>query len=192
MAQIGTVYKDSYKSGNEQVPIITLDIRTMTFRKKFTLSVNKFKYPDGKINGIIAAGKEDHPDYHIWANFSGRGESIPSVIVGNATNLISPNRVAYKRCKIFDPFVSKENIYFALFAVDKEKRIDENHIYNAVADPYRNTTTSNGSNHQQSAQPSYGGEEWENSKPASPAQSAKVPVKVETVPKEVDEDEIPF
>jgi len=140
MAQIGRVYKDNYTKGGKTFPLVTLDIRTITVRKKFTISVNKMKFPEGKTvaqGGIAVSGKENHPDYHIWTNLSNRGESLPSVIVGNIKDAVSEGGLAYKRAKIFDPFVQKESIYFTLFAVDDDKKIDENHLYNVVAEPYK-------------------------------------------------------
>lgn len=154
MAQIGRVYKDSYTKNGKVYPLLTLDIRTITVRKKFTISVNKNKYPDGKVTSQPVQSKEDCPDYHIWTNLSNRGESLPSVIVGNIKNAVSENGLAYKRAKIFDPFVSKENIYFTLFSVDEDKKIDTDHLYNAVAEPYRKMNT-NSQQHEQQAQPSY-------------------------------------
>lgn len=142
MANIGRVYTESYtNSKKEEVKIITLDIRTITFRKKFSISVNKNKYPDGVVNKNIAQGKENHPDYHIWYNVSNRGESLPSVIVGNVSNAVSENGLAYKKGKIFDPFLSRYNIYFTLFSVDADKKIDKDHLYNVVAEAYKKPTT---------------------------------------------------
>lgn len=187
MAQIGTVYKSSYKKGTEVFPTIILDIRTITFRKQFTLAVNKLKFPEGKINTPIAQGKEDHPDYHIWTNLSNRGESLPSVIVGNAKNMVSDGGLQYKKCKIFDPFVSKENIYFTLFAVDKDKRIDENHLYNVVAEPYRRMPQTDNGGYSQNAQPSYGEEQYENANTG-----VNAPIVREDIPSDINEDEIPF
>jgi uncharacterized protein (DUF736 family) len=184
MANIGTVYKSSYKKGTEVFPTIILDIRTITLRKQFTIAVNKLKFPEGKIDTPVAVGKEDHPDYHIWTNLSNRGESLPSVIVGNIKNAVSENGVKYKRCKIFDPFISKENIYFTLFSVDAEKRIDENHLYNVVAEPYRRMTQNSGGNdYSQNVQPSYGEEQY-----SSDNTGVNAPVHHE----EINEDEIPF
>jgi len=174
MAQIGRVYKDSYVKGGNVIPLITLDIRTITVRKKFTISVNKLKFPDGKTvaqGGVAAQGKEEHPDYHIWTNLSNRGESLPSVIVGNIKDAVSENGLAYKRAKIFDPFVQKESIYFTLFAVDDEKKIDENHLYNVVAEPYRKMSNTQGQENAP-AQESYASEG--------------------TKPIDVDEDGFPF
>jgi len=138
MANIGTVYTDSYKGkdGNE-VKTIVLDIRTITVRKKFTLSVNKVKYEDGVIDvNRVAAGKEEYPDYHIWANLANRGESGKSEIVGSIKNAISEGGLEYKKGKLFDPFVSRYNIYFSLFKVEKEKAKFAGHIYDVVAQPY--------------------------------------------------------
>ena len=154
MAQIGRVYKDSYVKNGKEFPLLVLDIRTISIRKKFTISVNKNKYENGDVTSIAVQGKEEHPDYHIWYNFSNRGESIPSVIVGNIKNAISDGGLAYKRAKIFDPFLSKENIYFTLFSVDADKKIDKNHLYNVVAEPYRKITTGS-HDYTQEAHPSY-------------------------------------
>ncbi len=136
MAQVGMVLQESYKKDGKDIPLIVMDIRTITFRKKFTIAVNKLKFPEGKIDGAIAAGKEDHPDYHIWYNVSNRGESLPSVIVGSVKNHVSEGGFAYKKAKIFDPFISQHALYFAIFPVDKEKKVCENHLYNIVAEPY--------------------------------------------------------
>lgn len=186
MAQIGRVYKDSYKKEGQIYPMLTLDIRTITVRKKFTISVNKNKYLDGRVDSIPVQGKEEHPDYHIWTNLSNRGESLPSVIVGNIKNAVSEGGLSYKRAKIFDPFVSKENIYFTLFAVDAEKKIDENHLYNVVAEPYKKMVT-NDNTQQQQAQP-----EYDNSTPSAQtyAKSDGSSIPMTTEPIDVDEDEI--
>jgi len=185
MAQIGRVYKDSYIKGGNVIPLITLDIRTITVRKKFTISVNKIKFPEGKTaaqGGIPVAGKEEHPDYHIWTNLSNRGESLPSVIVGNIKDAVSENGLAYKRAKIFDPFVQKESIYFTLFAVDADKKIDENHLYNVVAEPYRKMNNTQAQENTP-AQASY---ESESSNQSYTKQDGS------TVSIEVNEDECPF
>ena len=186
MAQIGRVYKDSYVKGGNVIPLITLDIRTITVRKKFTISVNKIKFPEGKTDaqgGVPVAGKEEHPDYHIWTNLSNRGESLPSVIVGNIKDAVSENGLAYKRAKIFDPFVQRESIYFTLFAVDDDKKIDENHLYNVVAEPYRKIDN-NSSQNNAPATASYANEAPQQR--YTKQDGSTIPVT------EVDEDEIPF
>ena len=185
MANIGRVYKDSYTKDGKKFPLLVLDIRTLSIRKKFTISVNKNKYASGAVNGVLTEGKEEHPDYHIWYNFSNRGESIPSQIVGDIRNAVSENNLAYKKAKLFDPFISDKNIYFTLFSVDDDKKQDENHLYNVVAQPYRPSTTQ--SDYSQPAQASYAGNE----------QSAQTYKKQdgEAIPMvnvDVDEDEIPF
>ncbi|MDQ7067752.1 MAG: hypothetical protein Q9M40_07155 [Sulfurimonas sp.] len=182
MANIGTVYKSSYKKDGVDVPLIMLDIRTLTQRKKLTISVNKVKYPSGAVTGAIADGKSEYPDYHIWANFSNRGESIPSVIVGNIKDAVSDGGLKYKRAKLFDPFVSKENIYFTLFSVDDDaKLVNPNLLYNVVAQPYRKPTTQD-SQYQQQANPTYDtANDTRETIPATQTQAI-----------DVDEDEIPF
>lgn len=190
MARIGRVYKSSYVNRDkETVQTILLDIRTISAKHTFTISVNKVKYPDGAINANIAAGKEEHPDYHIWANLAKRGESGWSEIVGNVRNAVSEGGVAYKRAVLFDPFISKENIYFTLFSVEKEKKVDENHLYDVIAQPYRNM--SGGAEYKAStAQPNY----EQPSGSYARADGVQVPVYSEShpTPIEIDEDEIPF
>jgi len=88
MANIGSVYHSSYLVDKKEVKFIQLDIRTISLRKKFTISVNKLKYKDGVLKQEnIIEGTHDHADYHIWANFSNRGESLKSVIVGSIKNM---------------------------------------------------------------------------------------------------------
>jgi len=188
MANIGRVYKDSYVKNKQTFPLLVLDIRTITVRKKFTISVNIQKYPDGKITGSIAQGKEDYPDYHIWYNMSNRGESLPSVIVGNIKNAVSDNGLAYKKALIFDPFISKHNIYFTLFSVDADKKIDKDHLYNVVAQPYRNMNPTNNTQAAQTPHPSYGENTQQTPQSYNTANDAH-----EDIPSvDVDEDEIPF
>lgn len=155
MANIGKVYRDSYEKDGKQVPLIMLDIRTISIRKKFTIAVNRLKWESGVVGkGALAAGKEEHPDYHIWYNMSNRGESIPSEIVGNIKDMISENGVKYKKGNIFDPFIQKEAIYFTLFPIDEDKKRDKNQLYNVVAQPYRKMNNNN-NYQQQAAQPNY-------------------------------------
>jgi hypothetical protein len=153
MANIGKVYRDSYDKDGKQVPLIMLDIRTISIRKKFTIAVNKLKWESGVVGkGVAVAGKEDHPDYHIWYNMSNRGESIPSEIVGSIKDMVSEGGVKYKKANIFDPFIQKEAIYFTLFPIDEDKKIDKNQLYNVVAQPYRKMNN-NQNYQQQAAQP---------------------------------------
>lgn len=152
MANIGIVYKDSYTKENKIYPLIVLDIRTVSIKKEFTILINKHKYIDGKIDGVVAQGKENHPDYHIWCNLAKRGESGRSEIVGSVRDAVSDNGLKYKRAQIFDPFISKENIYFTLFSVDADKKKNANHLYNVVAQPYRQI---NSAQQSEQAQPNY-------------------------------------
>lgn len=154
MANIGRVYKSSYMKGDEKIPLLILDIRTISIKKEFTISVNKHKYADMRVDGAVTQGKEEHPDYHIWCNHAKRGESGRSEIVGSIKNAVSEDgNVKYKRASIFDPFISEKSIYFTLFNVDENKKADANHLYNAVAQPYRNMNT--GTETQQHTQASY-------------------------------------
>lgn len=184
MANIGTVYRSSYKKEGKDIPLIMLDIRTLTQRKKLTISVNKLKYPSGVVGNEIAQGKEEHPDYHIWANFSNRGEAIPSVVVGNLKDAVSENGVAYKRGKLFDPFVSKENIYFTLFAAYEDDKIkNPNLLYNVVAEPYRRMTQQS-NEYQQPAHATY---DTSNDSYETVQQTPEKPQAIDA-----DLDEIPF
>jgi hypothetical protein len=181
MANIGRVYKSGYTNKDKVfIPTIMIDFRTISAKHTFSISVNKLKYPDGKIDGAIVTGKEEHPDYHVWANLAKRGESGWSEIVGNLRNAISEGGLEYKRGVLFDPFLSKENIYFTLFSVDSEKKVDENHLYNVIAQPYRNMSNNDNSQNNHTAQPSY-----EQQSTYAKADGSKVPITV-------DEDEIPF
>jgi hypothetical protein len=130
---IGRVIRDSFEKDGKTFPTLIMDIRTMSVRKKFTISVNKYKYPDKNVEGVPVSGKEGEPDYHIWHNFSGRGESIPSVIVGSIMNAIGQGGTAYKRAVLFDPFISPYEIGFTLF----EAKGDGDVLYNVVAEPFR-------------------------------------------------------
>jgi hypothetical protein len=175
MANIGRVFKDSYMKDGKKVPIITMDIRTISTRKKFTIAVNRLKWESGKVGeGLPTEGKIDHPDYHVWANFSNRGESIPSEIVGSIKDMVSEAGLKYKRGNIFDPFIQKEAIYFTLFQTDADKKIDENELYRVVAQPYRRVQTNNNDTNA-AAQPNY--------EPQQNSEEGYV---------DVDEDEIPF
>lgn len=192
MANIGRVYKSSYVNKDKVVVnTIMLDIRTLSVKHTLSISVNRLKYPDGVINGNVVAGKEEHPDYHIWANLAKRGESGWSEIVGNVRNAVSDQGLAYKRAVLFDPFVSKENIYFTLFSVEPEKRVDENHLYNVVAQPFRNMSHDNSSNNNQAAQPSY----EQPSATYAREDGTQVPIYNAPLPAPIDideNDEIPF
>jgi len=97
---------------------------------------------------------------------------------------VSENGLAYKRAKIFDPFVQRENIYFTLFAVDDDKKIDENHLYNVVAEPYRKIDNNNYQNDNAPAAASYDNDSKQQS--YKKQDGSQIPVI------EVDEDEIPF
>jgi len=185
MANIGRVYKDSYMKDGKKFPLLILDIRTINIRKKFSISVNKNKYADGSVTSQPVVGKEEHPDYHIWYNFSNRGESLPSQIVGDIRNAVSENGLAYKKAKLFDPFLSDKNIYFTLFEVDEDKKIDKHHLYNVVAQPYRPSITTQNGEYSQPAQASYANNE-QNAQTYKKQDGKEIPVIVE------DEDKIPF
>lgn len=197
---IGKVYKEQYKhkTSGEMIDTIIMDIRTITVMKSFTISVNVLKFPSGKIGSAIADGKEDNPDYHIWANFSKRGESLKSQMVGNLYNKKSEDGVNYKKGHIFDPFVSPHKIYFALFEVKADRKISDNHIFNVVAEPQK-VQRSIYQDHNAAAVPSYYNEDmWEGQGEQTPssvmttASGTNVPVYVNPPVDDIKEDEIPF
>jgi hypothetical protein len=128
---IGRVYRDSFEKGGKEYQTLVLDIRTISVRKKFTIAVNKHKYKDGDVNAVPEAGREHEPDYHIWHNFSARGESIPSVIVGGIRNMTGQGG-AYKRATLFDPFLSPYETGFFLFEAKEGGDV----LYNVVAEPF--------------------------------------------------------
>lgn len=187
MANIGRVYKDSYMKDGKKFPLLTLDIRTLSIRKKFTISVNKNKYADGNVMSPIELGKEEHPDYHIWYNFSNRGESIPSQIVGDIRNAVSENNLAYKKAKLFDPFLFDKNIYFTLFSVDDDKKQDDDHLYNVVAQAYRPQATAQSGDYSQPAQASYANNE-QSAQTYKKQDGGEIPI----VAQDIKNDEIPF
>lgn len=197
--EIGKVYKSQYKHkvSGDMIDTIIMDIRTISIMKTFTVSVNILKFPSGKIGSPIAQGKEDHPDYHIWANFSKRGESLASQIVGNLKNKKSEDGVNYKKGHIFDPFVSPNKIYIAWFAVKDDRKINDEHIFNVVAEPYKpNNQTASYQN--AAAVPNYGEENTWNNGEAAPSAvmttttGASIPVYVDPTIDDIKEDEIPF
>jgi len=124
---IGKVFNDSYETKGLKIPILTLDIRTVSFKRKFTISVNRYKWQSGAIGqGIPFSGEENSPDYHIWYNIANRSEAMPSEIVG------SIDRKDSKNCVILDPFSANGCIKFKLIPTTKENRLNKEHIYNAV------------------------------------------------------------
>ena len=196
---IGKVYKTQFKHkvSGDMIDTIIMDIRTITVMKSFTISVNVLKFPSGKIGSPIAQGKEDHPDYHIWANFSKRGESLPSQMVGNLYNKRSSEGVNYKKGHIFDPFVSPNKIYFALFAVKEDRKLNDGHIFNVVAEPYSPPTQT--SQYQNTAAvPNYGEDDIGQSANRAPSSTmttsngTNIPVYVDPPVDDIKEDEIPF
>lgn len=130
---IGRVYRDSFESGGKTIPTLVMDVRTVSVRKKFTIAVNKLKFPSGKVDGAFADGMEAEADWIIWGNFSGRGESLPSVIVGELRREVSHGGLEYKKGFLFDPFLSPYEIGFALF----EDKGETDMLYSIVAEPYR-------------------------------------------------------
>lgn len=197
--EIGKVYKDQYKhkTSGAMIDTIIMDIRTISLMKTFTISVNVLKFPSGKIGSPIAHGKENHPDYHIWANFSKRGESSLSVMVGNLHNKKSEDGLNYKKGHIFDPFVSPNKIYFALFAVKDDRKVNDKHIFNVIAEPYKpiNQTPQY---QNEAAIPDYGEDGMARNEDRAPSavvttsSGASIPVYVDPPVDDIKEDEIPF
>ncbi len=183
MANIGKVYRDSYEKDGKQIPTIVMSIRTITFKKEFTIAVNKMKWESGVVGqGVAVQGKENHPDYHLWASLGKRGEAI-SDIVGSIKDMVSDNGLKYKKGNIFDPFIQKEAIYFTLFPIDEERKTDKNELYKVVAQPYRKTQTYNNTS-QEPPQPNYAQQQIPQTQ--QPRNSEDEP-QIDT-----DNDEIPF
>lgn len=130
MAIIGRVYKDTFE--NKQ--IIKLEIRTITIKKTFTISANTHKWGNGQVGkDKPVQGQEHKSDYLIWANVAKRGETLPSEIVGGVKDMVgAENQTPYKQCHLIDPFIQKEPICFKMFSVSEDKKLNKNHIYNAV------------------------------------------------------------
>jgi len=132
MTIMGRVLKGFYEKEGKKYPQLVLDIRTITVKKKFTLDLNKMKYPTGKLDEI-KKGCEKLPDYSIWYNINNRGEGLPKVCMGHINNMKSKEGKDYKQGFIYDPFVQKEPIYFTLHSVDEDRKSEENHLYNVLS-----------------------------------------------------------
>ena len=136
--RIGRVFLDSYEVDGKKIPFIMMDIRTISIKKKFTIAVNTQKWESNKVGqGAIPQGKENYPDYNIWCSNALRGEVKWDEIVGSISDETSQGGLKYKKGKIFDPFIQKENIYFALFSVEDNKKVTKDHLYDVVVEPYR-------------------------------------------------------
>lgn len=151
---IGRVLEERYtdKEGKEQKSKV-LDLRTLTVRKRFNISLNKNKYPDGK---AVAAGQEEKADFHIWYNFANRGESGMSEIVGGFKRTTSEGGLEYLRGYIYDPSFERGILWISAFAVDKSRPYEENHTHNIVwSPPKRREFAPNGGYQEQRAEPNY-------------------------------------
>lgn len=177
---IGRVLEESYtsKDGKEQKSKV-LDLRTLTIRKRFNVSLNKNKYPDGK---TVADGQEEKADFHIWYNFANKGESGMSEIVGGFKRAVSEGGLSYLRGYIYDPSFAGGILWISAFATDDTKPHAPNHTHNIVwSPPKKREFTPNGNYQEQRAEPSY--------------YQGSVPVYEESVEQphyEVEDEEIPF
>lgn len=170
---IGRVYNETYKDKDgKDVLNRVMDIRTLDMRKRFTISINKNKY-DGK---KVKVGMEDKPDFHIWYNFSNKGESLPSEIVGSIKKAVSDKGTQYLKGYIQDPGFANGTLWVAIFECDDDKKIAHNHTHNVSWTPPKSNRSQN-NHYQQSAQPNY----YENT------------THIDDVPEyEIEDDEIPF
>lgn len=151
---IGRVLEEEYtdKEGKKQKSKV-LDLRTLAVRKRFNVSLNKNKYPDGK---TVAAGQEEKADFHIWYNFANRGESGMSEIVGGFKKAVSENGLNYLRGYIYDPSFTGGILWISAFAVDKDKPYQEGHTHNIVwSPPKKREFTPNQGYQEQRAEPAY-------------------------------------
>lgn len=178
---IGRVFNETYKNreGKEVVNRV-LDLRTLAGRKKFSISINKNKYDGTKVKEEM----EDKPDFHIWYNFSNRGESLPSEIVGSIKNAVSDGGVAYKKGNITDPSFDGGVLWFAMFEVEKEKKLTDNHTHNVSWSPPR-SQSQNYSNNSAPATPR--AEYYQSNTPTNDTRASDEP------PADFyDDEEIPF
>ena len=177
---IGRVLEESYtgKDGKEQKSKV-LDLRTLTIRKRFNVSLNKNKYPDGK---TVAVGQEEKADFHIWYNFANKGESGMSEIVGGFKRAVSEGGLSYLRGYIYDPSFAGGILWISAFATDDTKPHLPNHTHNIVwSPPKKREYAPNGNYQEQRAEPSY--------------YQRDVPVYEENVQHpiyEIEDEEIPF
>lgn len=181
---IGRVLEEEYqdKKDGKTKKNKVLDLRTLDTRKRFTISLNKNKYPDGK---TIATGQETKADFHIWYNFSNRGESLPSEIVGGFKKEKSKEGLNYLRGYIYDPSFAGGILWISAFEVDDTKKTQSNHTHNIAWSPPRRRDDGNYGQSQQVAQPNY--------------YQGEVPIYIEEASAELGEtifevydDEIPF
>jgi hypothetical protein len=176
---IGRVLEEEYtdKEGKKQRGKV-LDLRTLTLRKRFNVSLNKNKYPDGK---TVAAGQEEKADFHIWYNFANKGESGMSEIVGGFKKAVSEKGLNYLRGFIYDPSFAGGILWISAFTVDKEKPHADGHTHNIVWSPLKKKEfVPNGEYQEQRAEPAY--------------YHDGIPTYVENIPAvyEVEDEEIPF
>lgn len=150
---IGRVLEEEYvdKEGLKQRSKV-LDLRTLTIRKRFNVSLNKNKYPDGK---TVAAGQEEKADFHIWYNFANRGESGMSEIVGGFKRAVSEGGLNYLRGYIYDPSFAGGILWVSAFAVDKNKPHQDGHTHNIVWSPPRKKEYTPNGYQEQRAEPNY-------------------------------------
>lgn len=151
---IGRVLEEEYtgKDGTKQKSKV-LDLRTLTLRKRFNVSLNKNKYPDGK---TVAAGQEEKADFHIWCNFANKGESGMSEIVGGFKKAVSESGLNYLRGFIYDPSFAGGILWISAFSTDDKKPHLPNHTHNIVwSPPKKKEYVPNGGNQEQRAEPAY-------------------------------------
>ncbi len=136
-----------------------LDIRTTTFRKRYTLSVNIKKHSSGKvIPSQVKEEDKDKPDWHIWWNPSNRGESLPSEIVGSLKLSKSEKGLIYQRGSIQDPTFDGGVMWISVFVLtEDDKKTQLNHHGNIVLSAPRKqqNNNQNGYSQQEMAQPTY-------------------------------------
>lgn len=127
---IGKVHKDSFDKNGQTHQVIRLDLRTIMFRKKMTIAINRDKWPDGDPGRQAPQkSKDGEPDYHLWANFSGRGESMPSQVVGRMDNVYDQDGKQWKYGEVYDPSFGPEGLKFRLDAIPKEAKVDKDDLY---------------------------------------------------------------
>lgn len=176
---IGRVLEEEYVDNNGvKQKSKVLDLRTLTLRKRFNVSLNKNKYPDGK---TVAEGQEEKADFHIWYNFANKGEKGMSEIVGGFKKAVSEGGLNYLRGFIYDPSFVGGILWISAFATDDTKPHAPNHTHNIVwSPPKKKEYVPNANYQEQRAEPAY--------------YQDGIPTYVENIPAVYDpeDDEIPF
>ena len=158
---IGRLLKGENKwtdsQGNQKESDV-LDIRTLNFRKRFTVSVNIKKHQSGVVKpSEVKLEDKEKPDWHIWWNPSSKGESLSSEIVGSLKLAKSESGLIYQKGSLQDPTFDNGVMWISVFVLDDDKRkTAPNHHGNIAWSAPRKQNNNNQNNYNQPmAQPTY-------------------------------------